>query len=224
MSEKESIQQSKPSPDWRFWILIAAIFIIAAILITPLFIKKRGGCDMPGQSNNLRQIGLALLEFDNDYGTYPSDTTAALVTKNDPAHGYDLSGTSSNALFRQLFAAKLTQTEQMFYARIPGIRKPDEDISPGRLLQKGEVGFACIAGLSSAGNPARLIAFAPIIPGTTKFDPKPFEGRAFFLRVDNSVSSLPIGKDGHVRTRGIDILSPENPIWKGKAPDIRYPE
>jgi hypothetical protein len=30
----------------------------------------------------------------------------------------------------------------------------DGDIAPGKLLAKGEVGFAYVAGLSSAGNPA----------------------------------------------------------------------
>jgi hypothetical protein len=35
---------------------------------------------------------------------------------------------------------------------------------------------------------------------------------------------MPIGKNGQVLHDGIDILSIENPIWDGKAPDIRYPE
>ncbi len=34
----------------------------------------------------------------------------------------------------------------------------------------------------------------------------------------------PFGKDGRVLLGGFDILSVENPIWDGKAPDIRYPE
>ena len=72
--------------------------------------------------------------------------------------------------------------------------------------------------------PARPIAFVPVIPGTVRFDPKPFDGNAVFLRMDCSVTSLKIVKDGRACSGGIDILSPENPIWDGKAPDIRYPE
>lgn len=34
---------------------------------------------------------------------------------------------------------------------------------------------------------------------------------------------MPIGKDGRVSLNRIDILSAENPIRDGKAPDIRYP-
>ena len=33
-----------------------------------------------------------------------------------------------------------------------------------------------------------------------------------------------IEKDGRVLQGGIDILSAENEIWGGKAPDVRYPE
>ena len=175
-------------------------------------------------TNNLRQIGLVLHDFVNDYGYYPSDATAAAVKADYPTHGSNLGGRSSNALFRQLFAAELTQSESMFYAKVPGVRKPDGDITSGKLLEKGEVGFAYVAGLSSKGNPARPIAFAPVIPGTARFDPKPFQGNAVFLRVDNSVVSMKIRKDGQVLLGGIDILSAETPIWDGKAPDIRYPE
>jgi type II secretory pathway pseudopilin PulG len=205
-------------------LVIAAIGIVAAILIPPMFIKKPRGGDMTAEASNLRQIGLALYEFESDYGAYPSEATAALVTQKHPDHGYDLSGTSTNALFRQLFAAKLTQSEQMFYAEVKGTKKPDGVISPGELLKKGEVGFGYIAGLSSEGNPARPIAFCPIIPGTDRFDPKPFKGKAVILRVDNSVTSLNIAENGHAISGGTNILSPKHPVWDGQAPGIRYPE
>jgi hypothetical protein len=39
-----------------------------------------------------------------------------------------------------------------------------------------------------------------------------------------SVSTHKIHKDGHVYDKGIDILSPDHPIWNGVVPDIRYPE
>jgi hypothetical protein len=112
----------------------------------------------------------------------------------------------------------------MFYAKISGSRKPDGVISPGHALEKGEVGFGLVSSLSTAGNPARITVFCPIIPGTTKFDPKPFGGRAIALRVDNSATHYEIQEDGHIYLDGINLLSPKHPIWKGKAPDIRYPD
>ena len=39
-----------------------------------------------------------------------------------------------------------------------------------------------------------------------------------------SVRTYEIQKDGHIYEKGIDLLSPKHPVWKGKAPDIRYPE
>jgi hypothetical protein len=112
----------------------------------------------------------------------------------------------------------------MFYAKVPGAKKPDDDITPGNMLKKGEVAFAYVTGLSTKGNPARPIAFAPIIRGTKKFDPKPFDGKAVVLRADNSAVSLNIDADGHAIMGGVNMLSPKNPIWGGETPDIRYPE
>jgi len=228
MPEEETYPETKPAKGsfgWRFWLLFVFGSLALIAGITPLFIKRRDhGCDQTEEISNIRQIGLALHEFEIEYGSYPSTATAARITADHPAHGYDLSGRSSNSLFRQLFVTGITEFEAMFYAQVPGSRKPDEDITPGKLLEKGEVAFAYIAGLSSAGNPNRPIAFTPLIPGTKRFDPKPFEGKAVFLRIDNSASSMSIRPDGHVYLEGIDILSPEHPIWDGKAPDIRYPE
>lgn len=226
MPEGESYAKPMPARKpfgrrfWLFQIVLIAVLAAFSIYIT---CKQKKKADQTRTISSLRQIGFALLEFENVFGSYPSEATARLVTKQFPKHGHNLSG-SSNALFRQLFAAELTQSEAMFYAKVPGVRKPDGDITPGKLLKKGEIGFAYIAGLSSKGSPARPIALAPVIPGTKRFDSKPFEGKAVFLRGDNSVTSLPIGKDGRVLLNGIDILSAENPIWDGKTPDIRYPE
>jgi len=226
MSEEEPIQQPKPSGkslSWRFWLFQVVLITGLLGIATPYVVKQKKKADQTRATGNLRQIGLALVEFEADFGSFPSEATAQLVTKQYPNHGHNLSGVSSNALFRQLFAANLTETELMFYAKIPGVRKPDGDTSLGKLLEKGEVGFAYVTGLTSGGNRAHPIAFVPIILGTTRFDPKPFDGYAVFLRTDNSVMAYKIENDGHCRIGGIDILSPENPIWDGQAPDIRYP-
>ena len=63
-----------------------------------------------------------------------------------------------------------------------------------------------------------------MIPGTDRFDPKPFEGKAVLLRMDNSVTSLPIQKDGHVLLYGKNLFDPTNPIWDGKPPVIVWPD
>ena len=174
--------------------------------------------------NNARQIGFAVFEFETEFGTFPNESTVAEVTKEFPTHGIDLSGQSSNALFRQLFAAEITQSEDMFYAKIKDSQRPDGNITLGNILEPGSTGFSYISGLSTRDNPSTPLALTPLIPGTTTFDPKPFQGKAVVLHIDNSVQTYGIAKDGHVYRDGIDLLSPKHPIWKGKAPDIRYPE
>lgn len=228
MGEAEETQAPEPtrkSCDWLFWLLVIVLIASLAVIIPPMFIRNGRPAYQTEAVNNLRQIGLAIFEFETEYGDYPNDKTATLVTKKHPGHGHNLSGNSSNALFRQLFAARLTQSEQMFYAKVSGTRKPDGVISPGEALEKGEVAFGYISGLSSEGNPARPIAFCPIIPGTDRFDPKPFKGKACVIRGDGSVISLNIGKNGHAFVGGINLLSAENPIWGDEDKiDIRYPD
>lgn len=194
------------------------LFAIILLLVAPPMMRATNRGYQAEAINNARQIGLALLEFDMDYG-YPNGTTVAAVTKRFPAHGFDLTGSSSNALFRQLFAAGLTYSEVMFYAKTKDSKKTDGIITPGEALKKGEVGF------SSKDDPLTPIVLTPLIPGTTKFDPKPFDGKAIILHIDNSVRTYDIAKDGHVYdSTGINLLSSAHPIWKGKTPDIRYPE
>jgi hypothetical protein len=173
--------------------------------------------------NNARQIGLMLLEFDTEYGSFPSGETRKDV---EDASGvkFPADDKSSNSAFRQFFAAGITQDEGPFYAKIPGAKKGDNDVAAGKLLAEGENAFAYIAGMSMAGNPARPILVCPLIPGTTKFDPKPFGGKAIILRVDCSVQMLPIEGDGRVLEKGVELLSKEHRVWGGKAPDIRYPD
>ncbi len=203
-----------------------AILLILAGLTSPQVIRSAKKPNQTEATSNLRQIGLALLEFETEYGSYPSEATAALVTKKHPDHGYDLSGTSSNALFRQLFAAGITQSEQMFYAKTQGSKKPDGNISPGHVLEPGECGFAYIAGLSTKGNPSHPISFAPVIPGTDRFDLIPFEGKAVVLRIDNSVPSMNINQDGDAMAGGGKTLleTGDDTVWGDHVPDIRYPE
>ena len=172
--------------------------------------------------NNALQIGRAIHKFESRYGSFPGKQTGLEFDKSY-VHKVSVAGNSSNALFRQLIAPDIAP-ENIFYAHIPKTQKPDNVVRKGHALEKGEVGFAYIAGLSSKDDPSTPLALTPLIPGTTKFDPKPFDGRAIILHIDNSVRAYEIHENGHIYRDGIDLLSPKHPVWKGKAPDIRYPE
>lgn len=215
--------KSKPFNSVTYWLSGVLILLIVAYLATfsnPQILSSHRNTDRTEAISNLKQLGLALDEFQKQYGTFPNDQTA----KKHPS-GFNLSGTSSNAIFRQLFAAEIVDNEAIFYAKFPGIFRPDNNISSGHLLEKGEVAFAYIAGLSNERNPSLPIAFGPLIPGTNRFDPKPFDGKAIALRIDGSVSIYQINKNGDAMIGGGEsLLDPNNKLWNGKAPDIRYPE
>lgn len=209
---------------FRYSLVCAAIACATALAQNPFpAIAKANATEA---ANHARQIGLMLFEFETDYGSFPSEKTLADVEENS---GMKLPAgdKSANTLFRQLFAAGITVTEAPFFANIPGVMKGGDHEEPANALAKGKNGFAYIAGLSAGGNPARPLVVCPLIPGTTKFDPKPFGGKAIILRIDCSVQALPIGEDGTVHEKGVELLSKDHPVWKGmegRALDIRYPD
>ncbi len=221
---------AEPKKSKRFnykRVIIILVSVVALIfLIQPIFMTRCGGegHDRARTLSNTKQIGLALFEFEGDYGSYPDAETAKDVTDAFPDHGYNLSGNSSNALFLQLFSSGIVRSEEIFYSKIKDSQKPDGVITPGEALQKGEVGFSYIYGLTSKDDPLTPLILTPLIPGTTKFDPKPFNGKAIIYFINNNAHIYEIDEDGHVYIEGIDILSSKHPVWKGRAPDISYPE
>jgi len=175
--------------------------------------------------DNIRQVGVALANFEATYGKFPDATTISLVTR-DTGTELTLGDASSNQLFRQLMAAGL-KSEKRFWAKTASTpRKPDGIFSPGKALEPGECAFGYVAGLSSSSSDLGApVLFAPLVPGTLRFDPAPYQGKAVIYRVGGSVSTLDIDPSGRVLDpHGRDLFDPTNPIWRGKPPDIRLPE
>ncbi|HEX7261859.1 MAG TPA: hypothetical protein VF258_08600 [Luteolibacter sp.] len=158
-----------------------------------------------------------LCEFEAEYGKFPDATTIAAVRKKSGST-LPLGTKSSNDFFRQLLAAGIAKTESIFYDKIKNVLKPDGVESGGDAIAKGECGYAYLSGLSSKGNPSRPLVVTPLIPGTDRFDPTRFDGKAVILKMDNSVSSHPIDKAGHVIIGGVNILDPTHPVWGSDKP------
>jgi prepilin-type N-terminal cleavage/methylation domain-containing protein len=206
--------------------LLVVIVIIAALagLTAPMVIRQRKKADQTEAVNNAHQIGLALMEFDTEYGSYPDDATGTAVTTatGNPVNA----GTSANARFHQLMAAGMTQSEAMFYAKSAYTKKPDGIITPASsALAAGENGFGIIMSTStvahsSAGNPGRPICAAPFTatPADT-FDKDPYDGKAVILKMDNSVVSLPIlATTSKVNLNGQDLLATTTgALYEGKT-------
>lgn len=190
--------------------LLVVIVIIAALagLTAPMVIRQRKKADQTEATSNARQIGLAMLEFETEYGSYPDNSTAATVKENSETQ-LTLEGNASNDYFRQLIAADMAQAETMFYAKTSYTKKPDNIFnSSQKALEPGEVGFGYLmngdVGFSTSGNPARPICVAPLMANSTsgEFDPDPFDSRAVLLRIDNSVNSVLVRKESKQATMG----------------------
>jgi hypothetical protein len=207
----------------KFITLFSTLALISTSPLHSQIFGQLKKANMTEAISNARQIGLAFMEFDNDYGAYPNDETLGTVNENSDVI-LTADDKSSDGYFRQLFAAGIVQTEAIFFAKIAGTKKGEPEDDATKVLGKGKNAFTYIAGLSSAGNASRPLILCPVIPGTTKFDPKPFDGKAIILKVDNSVTVHDIEDDGTLLIDGKDILSKDHPLWNGKAPDIRYPD
>lgn len=219
------------SQKWWRWILGVGIGLILFLLLvwmtTPVVIRAKKKSDLTEAVSNLRQIGLALFEFDADYGRFP-DSSTAIDVKDATLTSLALGTTSSNDYFRQLIASEICQKEFIFYARTPTSKKPDNVFDGSNALEKGECAFAYIAGLSWNSMTETPVVVLPLVPGKKLFDTKVsqryYDGKAVILRVDNRVIVLPIDKSGHVWLNGKDLFDPSQPFWGGKAPDVKWPE
>lgn len=184
--------------------LLVVIVIIAALagLTAPMVIRQRKKADQTEAVNNARQIGFALFEFETAYNSFPDQSTVTPVTENTGTQ-LTLGTSTSNDFFRQLMAAEISSSEAMFYAKAAYSKKPDNVFNADKALEKGEVGFGYImnnnVAFSTAGNPARPIVCAPLFSadGTSiqtdgQFDLDYYDLKAVVLRIDNSVTSLPL--------------------------------
>lgn len=172
--------------------------------------------------NNAIGLSFALSEFKSEYGKYPDVDTIPAV-KRKTGTSLSLGTKTSNDFFRQLIAAGIAIDEIIFSAEIAGTHKPDNRIDAAHALEKGECGFAYFTG-ATGKNYNRPQAMTPMIPGTDRFDPKPFGGKAVMLRVSGEIISLPIDRDGHIIFHGMNLMDPANPIWEVNPPVIAWPE
>jgi hypothetical protein len=98
-SGSASVPNQKPF-GWPFWLLLGGTIVIFGGLTFPWTIRATTRSHQTEAINNLRQLGLALYKFEEQFGTFSNDSTAALVTNRHPGHRHGLSGSSSNVLLR----------------------------------------------------------------------------------------------------------------------------
>lgn len=212
---------------WKMRLLFGIGVLSAAAIIglaNPKVVRSQRKSEIPEAVSHAHALGLALIEFENEYGSYPDRLTAADVRRKTGS-SLTLGDRTSNDLFAQLLIADFANKEAIFYTAAKSAVKPDEDfITDATILKHGECTFAFISGLSAAGDPIRPLVFGPVIPGTTTLDRDAFGGKAVILRIDNSVDALPIDASGRMIDHGMDMLDLRQPYWHGKAPDVKWPK
>ncbi len=206
------------------WLLLGAIVVFSVGITLPMVKRQRIKANQTSAVSSLRGVGFALYEFESEYGRFPDATTASKI-KQKTGTRLTLSDRTSNDIFVQLLASELLFTETVFNTHSGTSRKPDENwSSDDTALEHGETGFAFISGLSSKDNPSCPIVFGPVIPGTKTIDMKSFDGKAVILDVSGSIRSTTIDSSGRIMINGFGILDPQNPLWNGKAPDVKWPK
>ena len=188
--------------------LLVVIVIIAALagLTAPMVIRQRKKADQTEAVNNARQVGMAMFEFETEYGSFPEGTLGETINTNTGSKLAPTSITTANDAFLQLLAAGIATSETMFYCKTGySTKKPDNVFSTtANALVKGEVGYGYIMNtdkaFSAAGNPGRALIAAPlrydggaIVDG--KFDKEIYDAKAVILKMDNSVTSVPIDNE-----------------------------
>ena len=218
--------------------LLVVIVIIAALagLTAPMVIRQRKKADQTEAVNNAKQIGLAMFEFENAYGSFPDGNA---TVSQIPAGNFTItSPDSSNDYFRQFMAAEISQSEAMFYAKAGYSKKPDNVYTGTSALAPGEVGFGYImngtAAFSTAGNPSRPIVVAPLafaggaISTDGKIDVDMYDSKAVVLRIDNSVQSLNVTRSTQQASMGGNatlLTGGDNSVWgTGVTPKIVAPD
>ncbi len=211
----------------------AFLLILIAAFFTPFVLKSPKKPNMTQAVSNSKQIYLVLLDFEQDYGTFPDDKTAKLATKLSDFHG-----AYSNDYLGQLIAGGYTTSEAIFYAyRKDSSSKPDDDISPpSNILEKGECGFSytmvkdagVIRGLSTSDNGGIAVLSAILKDDKGSFDPTAYDdNRGVYLRVDGSARQERIHvSDNKVHISGGKTLfeTGSQTVWGNLDPIILLPE
>lgn len=207
--------------------ILGALFFVIAITIS-LFLwleitKAKKAANLSEAYSNLRSLSMLLYSFDQEYGSFP-DAATAVDVQDSTGTSLTLGDSSSNQLFRQLLAT-VGRAESIFWAKTSrDSKKPDNNIdSDSTALAPGECSFSYVSSRSRYGVGTPVV-MTPLIPGTSRFDPKPFGRKAVVFFVGDDVRILPIDPDGRVLFNGRDLFDPAQPYWRGIPPDLKWPE
>jgi hypothetical protein len=141
-------------------VLILPIAVVAGLL-APLILRTQVKADQVEMISNMKMVGLSLLEFDQEFGGFPSDETARLVAEATSSEDLKMTGSS---VLRQLEVFGCTDSMDELLAVGSGA-EGDWTYFPGHTMEH---------------HYETVILISPTI-----------RNEAMALRIDNSVETLP---------------------------------
>lgn len=218
--------------------LLVVIAIIAALagLATPAILRAKKAADLTEATNNLRNLGIFMFAFEDEFGTFPSQD---IYTDNQNRFKNASGGTDANSLLGLLIAGGFVNTEEVFYAKGGASvnKKPDNVMnSPAKILEAGECGFGYVLinsteAMSTSDNGGRPLLVAPLAKGSggssPEFNDNPYNGRGVYLRIDQSVKQNAIDEtDKKILLPGNLTLfeTGEDTVWDQENPFVQRPK
>lgn len=216
-------------------LVVIAIIVALAGLSVPAILRQKKKADMVQATNNAKQIYMLLVDFDQDYGSFPDPSTATAVEST--AGTAPPSGTDANSILAQLIVGGFVQSEEIFFTKTPYTKKPDNVTNGDKVLEKGECGFGYVmttgnAAMSTAANAGRCVLVTPLLNASASesFDPDPFDGKAVVLRIDGSAKAESIVRGetnkGKVSVGNSQTLlsTGTNSVWGDTTPVVAAPK
>lgn len=210
-------------------LVVITIIVVLAGLATPQIFKALKKAALAEHINNGKQVKLALDMFamDND-GVYPSQ---------DSAEFYEIPASdTSNDLFKQLFAAKSTQSERIFWVKgseVCSASAPDDVTTVGgqfaanETLEPGDCGWAFVENQTNVDNPSRPLVFdSPPTASGLDFDPDLWEQKAVVIRIDSSARAERLNPNNKLMDGdNKQLLTTASEVWGSSTTEIEiaYP-
>ncbi len=208
-------------------VFVTALAVISGFIVSRVLQRQREG-NREEAWRNARSLSCAFYTFKDDFGSYPCEDTARLIKDNIPDRSAKLGNVSANDFFRQLIVSGMVDQEKPFFARSLSSHKPDSVMTDGKLLEKGETGFAYMVSHATCKEENFPLILTPLVKGKLLFDyqsaRKCFDGKVIVLSTDGLPNIHIVDKDGHVWIHGKDFFDPSQPYWHGIPPKVAWPE
>ncbi len=200
------MDESRHKNDGRPWLMVLLSVIVIGVMVVVIpfgIMKSTKNTSMLRATNNGKSLFYLMVEFEQDYGKFPSDATAIYHEGRHGKPGIDLrsfKGEHSNEYLGQLIAAGYTSSEEVFLAFRGGgsTWRADNIITPReRILEAGECDFSYVKNQSTSENSGRPLLLAPMAGDGLRFEYDANNGKGVVLCIDGSVKQLRLDQTSH---------------------------